>query len=309
MERSSLTRRAILAGVAASTALSQSVPVPVEAQENVGPMRRVASTGKMIPAVGLGTWITFNVGRDPKLLDRSADVMRAFFDAGGRVIDSSPMYGSSQDTLGYGFEKLGRPEGLFAADKVWTSSSEEGPRQIEQSRTEWNVPRFSLVQVHNLRAWQAHLPMLLNKKANGEIDHVGITTSHGRRHQELLQIMREQPLDFVQITYNVLDREVEDEILPLAQERGIAVMVNRPFRRGALTRWLEGRPLPSFAAEIGTATWAQFLLKFILSHPAVTVAIPATTRPDHAQENVAAASGAMPGPDMRERMAKHVRSL
>ena len=303
------TRRAILAGAAAGTALSLSGVAPVAAQEGVGPTRRIPSTGQTIPAVGLGTWITFNVGHDPQLLDRSAAVMRAFFEAGGRVIDLSPMYGSSQDTLGYGLETLGRPEGLFAADKVWTSSPEQGPRQIERSQQKWTVPRFSLMQVHNLRAWQAHLPVLLQKKNDGEIDYVGITTSHSRRHGEFAQIMRDFPLDFVQVTYNILDREVEDEILPLAQARGIAVMVNRPFRQGGLTRRLEGRPLPDFAAQMGAATWAQFLLKFILSHTAVTVVIPATTQPDHARENVAAASGPLPDPDLRARMAAHLRKL
>ncbi|MCX2724962.1 aldo/keto reductase [Roseibium salinum] len=272
-------------------------------------MREIPSTGAQIPAVGLGTWITFNVGRDPVLLQRSTQVMRSFFEAGGRVIDSSPMYGSSQDTLGHGFEQLGRPRGLFAADKVWTSSGEEGPAQIEQSRRKWRVPGFELMQVHNLRAWQAHLPQLFEMKRSGTIGHVGITTSEGRRHDLFEQIMRAEPLDFVQVTYNVLDREVEERILPLARDRGIAVIVNRPFRQGSLTRRLEGRPLPGWAGEIGASTWAQFILKFILSHPAVTVVIPATTQPDHARENVQAASGPLPGGKMRERMTAYVQEL
>ncbi|MCT8269045.1 aldo/keto reductase [Afifella sp. JA880] len=305
----SLSRRALLSGGAA-LALASALPVtPSQAQVAEPVKRKIPSSGEMIPAVGLGTWITFNVGNDPVLLDRSAQVMEAFFDSGGRVIDSSPMYGSSQDTLGYGLSKLGRPEGLLAADKVWTSSAEDGPEQIERSRRKWNVPRFSLMQVHNLRAWEAHLPMLFDKKDRGEIDYVGITTSEGRRHDLFEEVMANQPLDFVQISYNVLDREVEERILPLARERGIAVIVNRPFRQGSLTRRLEGRPLPDFAAEIGASSWAQFILKFILSHPAVTVAIPATTVPEHARENMAAASGPLPEPELRTRMSAHVRDI
>lgn len=304
-----LTRRTILAGAAAGTVVSLTGTARGAALQHPGPIRQIPSTGQSIPAVGLGTWITFNIGGDPQLLDRSTEVMRAFFEAGGRVIDSSPMYGSSQDTLGYGLGKLGRHGDLFAADKVWTSSPEEGPIQIERSRREWNVPGFSLIQVHNLRAWRAHLPMLFDKKANREIGHVGITTSHGRRHEEFARIMRDQPLDFVQFTYNILDREAERELLPLAQSRGMAVMINRPFRQGALTQRLEGMPLPDFAAQIGAVTWAQYLLKFVLSHPAVTVVIPATTQPHHARENLAAASGPMPDPDLRERMAAYIRAL
>nr|WP_034490855.1 aldo/keto reductase [Afifella pfennigii] len=271
--------------------------------------RRIPSSGEAVPAVGLGTWITFNVGNDPLLLERSARVMEAFFAGGGRVIDSSPMYGSSQATLGYGFDRLGRPEGLFAADKVWTSSQREGPAQMARSRRAWKVPRFSLMQVHNLRGWEAHLPMLLEKKAAGEIGYVGITTSEGRRHGLFEEIMARETLDAVQVTYNPLDREVEERILPLAAERGTAVIVNRPFRQGALTRRLEGEKLPDFAAEIGASSWAQLILKFILAHPAVTVVIPATTRPEHASENMAASGGPLPDAAMRERISAAIGGL
>ncbi len=303
------TRRAFLATGAAFAVSAALSPGAARAQPSASATRRIPSTGEAIPAVGLGTWITFNVGNDPLLLKTCADVMAAFFDAGGRVIDSSPMYGSSQNTLGYGFGKLGRPDGLFPMDKVWTSRGADGPAQIEESRREWNVPEFALVQVHNLRAWEAHLPTLLEMRSAGRLRYVGITTSGGRRHALLEEMMRSQPLDFVQVTYNVLDREVEERILPIARDRGIGVIVNRPFRQGALTRWLEGRPLPEWADEIGASSWAQFILKFILSHPAVTVAIPATTRPDHARENVAAALGPLPDAAMRERMSAHVQDL
>lgn len=303
------TRRSVLAGASALAAASAMMSWRVSAQAADAGTRTIPSTGEAIPAVGLGTWITFNVGNDPELLDSCADVMAAFFAAGGRVIDSSPMYGSSQNTLDYGLKKLGRPDGLFAADKVWTPSEQAGPGQIEESRENWAVPRFALVQVHNLRAWQAHLPRLFEMKEADELRYVGITTSHGRRHEEFERIMREHPLDFVQVTYNVLDRKVEERILPLARERGIGVIVNRPFRQGALTERLAGHPLPGWASEVGAQSWAQFILKFILSHPAVTVAIPATTRADHVRENMTAGTGPLPDEAMRARMAAHVRDL
>ena len=303
------TRRQFLRGWAA-VAGALAVPLhPVHAQSAAPGMRLIPSTGEAVPAVGLGTWITFNVGDDPVLRDESAAVMAAFFEAGGRLIDSSPMYGSSQAVVGYGLEKLGRPPGLFSADKVWTSSGSNGPAQIEQSRSRWGVPRFDLLQVHNLVAWEEHLKMLFDLKSAGQVRYVGITTSEGRRHDLFEEIMRTQPLDFVQITYNIVDREVEERILPLAWDRGMGVIVNRPFQQGALTRRLRREPLPEWSAEIGASTWAQFILKFILSHPGVTVVIPATTRVDHVRENVAAGAGPMPDEPMRRRMAAYVAEL
>jgi diketogulonate reductase-like aldo/keto reductase len=272
-------------------------------------MRTIASSGEAIRAVGLGTWITFNVGDDPVLREECADVMAAFFEAGGSMIDSSPMYGSSQPVIGYGLERLGRPDTLFSAEKVWTSSAADGVAQIEQSRRFWGVERFDLVQVHNLVGWQAHLDALFAMKADERIRYVGITTSEGRRHDLFERIMLNFPLDFVQFTYNVVDREAEERLLPLAAERGIAVIVNRPFRQGELTQRLEGEPLPAWAAEIAASSWAQFMLKFVLAHPSVTVAIPATTRVDHVRENVAAAADPLPDAAMRERMAAHVRDF
>lgn len=303
------TRRAVLAAGAALAALPAAAALAAQAQPARPATRRIPSTGEAIPAVGLGTWITFNVGDDPVLRDECAAVMAAFFDAGGGVIDSSPMYGSSQDVIGHGLATLGRPSALFAADKVWTSSAEDGPAQMERSRRLWQVPRFDLLQVHNLVAWQPHLKTLFDMKAEGRVRYVGITTSEARRHDLFEELMRTQPLDAVQVTYNIVDREVEDRILPLAQDRGMAVIVNRPFRQGALTRRLARERLPPWAGEIGAATWAQFILKFILSHPAVTVPIPATTRVDHARENVAAAAGPMPDEATRRRMAAYVRDL
>jgi len=271
--------------------------------------RRIPSSGETVSAVGLGTWITFNVGNDRVARDACADVMRAFFEAGGTLIDSSPMYGSSQPVVGYALGRVAPAPKVFAADKVWTSSGPRGPAQIEESRRHWNIARFDLLQVHNLLNWEEHLPALFAMKAGGRLRYVGITTSEGRRHREIEDVMRRHPLDFVQITYNLLDREVEQRILPLARERGIAVIANRPFREGALLRDLQRHRLPTWAAEIDCTSWAQVALKFIVSHPVLTCAIPATGSVAHVRENMAAATGRMPDTALRQRMAAHVDAL
>ena len=290
----------------AGSAAALFCPIPASARGGLI-TRAIPSSGEKLPVVGLGSWITFNVGDDPELRDECAAVMAAFFAAGGRVIDSSPMYGSSQEVIGYGLAKLGHPASLFSADKVWTSS--DGPNQVQESREHGGVKRFDLLQVHNLLTWEEHLPMLLAMKQEGRLRYVGITTSEGRRHEEIEKIMASRPIDFVQITYNAVDREVERRILPLAQDRGIAVLVNRPFREGALIREVVRQPLPAWAGEAGASSWAQFLLKFIVSHPAVTCAIPATSRVDHVKENMGAASGPLPDEGLRRRMAAHVAEL
>ena len=304
LSRRGLLQRALLAGGAAAFGTRVGA-----AQSTAVITRPIPKTGEALPVVGLGSWITFNVGDDPKLLEECAAVMAAFFEAGGRMIDSSPMYGSAQGTIGYGLAKLGNPRDLFSAEKVWISSVARGRAQIEQSRGYWGVPRLDLVQVHNLVSWEGHLQTLLEMKARAQIRYVGITTSEGRRHREFEAIMAKEPIDFAQVTYNVLDREVEARILPLARERGIAVIANRPFRQGALIRLLERKPLPEWARETGAATWPQFLLKFIVSHPAVTCAIPATTRVDHVRENMVAATGVLPDESLRARMAAYVRQV
>ena len=271
--------------------------------------RRIPSSGEAIPVVGLGSWITFNVGNDSVARDACAQVMRNFFDAGGRMIDSSPMYGSSQQVIGYGLTKLDKTSEVFSADKVWTYSGSQGREQMETSRRYWNIKRFDLMQVHNLLSWEDHLPTLFEMKAAGQVRYVGITTSEGRRHKDFEKVMLSQPLDFIQVTYNILDREVEKRILPLAKERGMAVIANRPFRQRELIDWAKQFPLPSWAGEIDCANWAQFLLKFIVSHPAVTCAIPATSRVDHVLENMGAATGRLPDEALRQRMIDYVEKL
>jgi diketogulonate reductase-like aldo/keto reductase len=269
----------------------------------------IPKTGELLPVVGLGTWITFNVGSDPAGREASYQVLRAFFEEGGRMVDSSPMYGSSQPVVGEALARLGHPKALFSAEKVWVGDGARGAPQMEASRAFWRVPRFDLMQVHNLLAWQEHLPRLLEMKAAGRLRHVGITTSEGRRHAEIERVMASQPIDFVQASYNPLDREVEQRILPLAAERGIAVIVNRPFREGALLRQLARHPLPGWAAEIGCRHWAQVALKFAVSHPAVTCAIPATSQVAHLRQNMAAARGPMPDAALRRRIAADIAAL
>jgi len=301
----SMRRRALLHVLQASPALAM---LPAFAQPAAKLLTRsIPSSGEQIPVVGLGTWITFNVGNDRIAREQSAEVMRNFFDAGGRLVDSSPMYGSSQSVIGDGLQKLAAQGRVFSADKVWTSSP--GAVQIEASRQLWRVQRFDLLQVHNLLAWEQQLPLLRAMKAAGQLRYVGITTSEGRRHREVEQIMRSQRIDFVQFSYNLLDREVEERLLPLARERGIAVLVNRPFREGALLRQLQRHRLPAWAGEIGCTSWAQFALKFVVSHPGVTCAIPATSSIAHVRENMGVAVGPMPDAAVRKRMADHVAGL
>ena len=305
---SALTRRQWLSWAALASLSSLSMTGPrVAAANPQGPlMRAIPSSGEMIPLVGLGSWITFNVGHDVRARDACAEVVRHFFAQGGRLIDSSPMYGSSQPVIGHALARLRTPAALFSAEKVWVGDAARGAAQIEASRAHWGVPRFDLMQVHNLLAWEAHLPPLLAMKAQGRLRYVGISTSEGRRHAEVERVMQGQPIDFVQFTYNPVDREVEQRLLPLAAERRIAVLVNRPFREGELLRVLQRHKLPGWAAEIGCDSWAQAVLKFIVSHPAVTCAIPATSQVAHVVQNMAAARGPMPDAALRARIAADV---
>ncbi|MEO7743616.1 MAG: aldo/keto reductase, partial [Usitatibacter sp.] len=247
--------------------------------------RKIPVTGESIPSVGLGTWLTFDVGgADSPARRARGDILTAFFDAGGRLVDSSPMYGSSEEVVGSELARTPDPR-LFAATKVWTVGALAGRRQMERSKSLWRVPRLDLMQVHNLLDWETHWPILKAMKAEGRVRYIGMTTSHGRRHDDLERILARENLDFVQFTYNLNDREVEARLLPLAAERGTAVIINRPFDGGALFGARTARPLPGWAPEIDCRTWAEAFLKWIAAHPAVTCAIPATSRLAHVREN------------------------
>ncbi|HKL49734.1 MAG TPA: aldo/keto reductase [Wenzhouxiangellaceae bacterium] len=275
-------------------------------------VRKPIPGGGTLPVIGMGTWQTFNVGSDPELLAARTDVVRAFFEHGGGLVDSSPMYGSAPDVMGHALEVLGRPDSLFAAEKVWSPAGGSAREQVDELSQRWGIERFELMQVHNLVDWREHLEALQQMKAEGEIGHVGITTSHGRRHDEFERVMTDHDLDFVQLTYNITHREVEERLLPLAEEKGIAVIANRPYNGGRLIKGLQrrGEQVPEWAAEeCGCANWADFLLKFIVSHPAMTCAIPATTRVEHVVENMRAGRKPMPSPQARRRMIEHIESL
>ena len=301
-----VSRRAFLVMLGAASALG-----PRSAHAAAGPIltRAIPGSGEQVPVIGMGSWITFNVGADEALREQRAQVLRVFFERGGTVINSSPMYGTSEEVIGDCLARIGHAGPLFSATKVWTPLKWFGPGQMEESRELWGVERFDLMQIHNMLSWEGHLETLLEDKAAGRVRYIGVTTSHGRRHEEIEKAMAEQPLDFVQFTYNILDREAERRLLPLAAERGQAVLVNRPFRQKELFRVFEHHPLPEWAKEIDCANWAQFFLKFVVSHPAVTCAIPATSRVDHMEENMGALYGRLPDAALRERMIRHVESL
>jgi len=279
-----------------------------------GPLRQkpIPGADRKLPVIGMGTWQTFNVGSDPQLLEARTRVVREFFRLGGGLVDSSPMYGSAPDVMGYALEQLGTPESLFSAEKVWSPAGGSARQQVAELAGRWGIQGFDLVQVHNLTDWREHLAALQEMKAQGKIGYVGITTSHGRRHAEFERVMTSEDIDFVQLTYNITHRQVEDRLLPLARERGIAVIANRPYDGGGLIKGLQrrGEPLPEWAArECGCRTWADFLLKFIVSHPAVTCAIPATTQVAHMTENMLAGHGVLPSASARQRMLAYIQSL
>jgi diketogulonate reductase-like aldo/keto reductase len=303
------SRRSIVQGLGAVGAASALPNDMVSATTAPVLTRAIPSTGEPLPAIGLGTWITFNVGRERLRRDQSVKVMQTFFDLGGGLIDSSPMYGSSEEVIGYGLKRIANKKTLFSATKVWTVLRALGVRQMNASRELWGFERFDLMQIHNMLDWSAHIETLKEWKAQGRIRYIGMTTSHGERHDAMAKVMAEQPLDVVQFTYNIFDREAERRLLPLAAERKLAVIVNRPFRQGALIDAVKRHRLPEWASEIDCANWAQFLLKFVVSHPAVTCVIPATSRVDHMRENMGALHGRLPDQAMRQRMIRHVEAL
>lgn len=272
--------------------------------------KTIPSTLELINPIGMGTWITFNVGRDEQLLYERTKILSAFFSLGGQLIDSSPMYGSAERVVGQALAHLTHAQNLFSATKTWTNSVQEGKRQFEDSQMLWERRQLDLVQVHNLVGWRDQLAMLSELKQQKLIRYIGVTTSHGRRHEELQKILTTQNVDFVQLTYNVLDREAESDLLPLARDKGIAVIANRPFQGGRLFNRIANSPFPEWAAELGCGNWAQFFLRFIISHPAITCAIPATSQLSHMQENMQSAfSFELPNEKQRQKMLNYLQGL
>ena len=268
--------------------------------------RRIPSTGEELPAIGIGTWQTFDVGSSEAGRAPLEDVLREFVAAGGRVIDSSPMYGRSEEVVGDLAAKLNIRPKLFMATKVWTTGRENGIAQMEASFRKLRTDVIDLMQVHNLVDVNTHLATLRDWKRAGRIRYVGVTHYTAGAYSAVESVLKREPLDFLQINYSALERDAESRLLPLAEEKGLAVIANRPFAEGALLRRLSSKPLPPFAADIDCTSWAQVLLKFVLSHPAITCAIPGTSKVAHLRDNIAAAQGRMPDAALRRRIVEAV---
>jgi len=271
--------------------------------------KKIIKTGEELPVIGMGTSRTFDASGDTALLARLQQVTQTYFDMGGGMIDSSPMYGSSEEVLGQLLPKLTGNKNLFAATKVWTEGRQAGIEQMEQSRLKWGVKKFDLMQIHNLVDWKTHFKTLQQMKTGGKIRYIGITTSHGRSHDQLENILKKHDFDFVQLSYNIVNRDVESALLPIAQEKGISVIVNRPYQRGYLFTKVKGKPLPPWAQEFDCNSWGQYFLKYIISQPAVTCAIPATTKVKHMKDNMLAGRGRLPTAKQRDQMLRYFESL
>jgi aryl-alcohol dehydrogenase-like predicted oxidoreductase len=269
----------------------------------------IPKTGQTLHAVGLGTWQTFDVGVASAAREPVKQVLLRFVQAGGGVIDSSPMYGKSETVVGDLAAELGVREQLFFATKVWTSGRDAGVRQMEESFKRLRAKRMDLMQVHNLVDYRTHLATLRRWKEQGRVRHIGVTHYTASAYDELERVINNEALDFVQLNYSLAEREAEKRLLPLAAEKRLAVLVNRPFAAGQLFRGTRGKPLPSWAKDFGCASWAQFFLKFVVAHPVVTSALPATSKVDHLIDNMKAANGPIPDAQARERMARYVADL
>lgn len=269
-------------------------------------LRKIPASGEELPVVGMGSSRTFDVGPGASERAPLAAVLAELVAGGGTVIDSSPMYGRSEQVIGDLLGEMKPRPKIFAATKVWADGREAGIAQMNQSFERMGVLRMDLMQIHNLRDWRAHMPTLREWKAAGRIRYIGITTSVARQYADMEAVMRSEQLDFVQFNYSVGEREAEKVLLPLAREKGIATLINRPFMRAGLFRRVSGRPLPAWAGDIDCTSWAQVLLKFILGHPAVTCVIPATAKAANMKDDVGAGFGALPNEALRKRIVAAV---
>jgi len=272
-------------------------------------LKKIPSSGEMVPVIGFGTSRTFDAMGDEELMLHLKVVLQSFFDKQGVLIDSSPMYGSSEYVIGKLLKQIEGTENLFSASKVWTYGEQEGIDQMEASRKLWGIKQFDLMQIHNLRDWEVHYETLKKMKEEGKIRYIGVTTSHGRFHEELEVLLDTLSFDFVQLTYNIANRDVEKRLLPIALDKGIAVIANRPYQRGELFSQVRGKALPQWANEFNVTSWGQYFLKFIVSHPAITCAIPATSKVKHVLDNMAAQVGQLPDHKMRKKMIQYFKSL
>ena len=272
--------------------------------------KTIAKTSEKLFVIGMGTSRTFDASGDRDVLAQLQKVTQTFFDMGGNMIDSSPMYGSAEEVMGELLPKINYTDKqLFSATKVWIEGKQAGIDQMERSRKLWGEKSFDLMQIHNLVDWQTHYETLQQMKADGKIRYIGITTSHGRFHNQLKDILSSHDFDFVQLSYNIANRDVESPLLSIAQEKGVSVIVNRAYQRGDLFRKVRGQSLPEWAKEFDCNSWGQFFLKFVVSHPAVTCAIPATTKVKHMRDNMTAGVGRMPSAEERVRMIRYFEGL
>lgn len=304
-----LTRRELCRAVAALAAATCIPAHHVHAADAPMATRRVPSSGEELPVIGMGSSGTFDVGTAAESRAPLRAVLKSLVDAGGRVIDTSPMYGQSETVLGDLVAALGIRPGLWIATKVWTRGTAEGARQIEESLRRLRVDQLELLQIHNLVDWRAHVPTLRSMQESGKLRYTGITHYRSEAHEDVAAILRSEPFDFLQINYSIGDRDAEDRLLPLCQDKGIGVIVNRPFDDGALFEKVRDRPLPGWAAEVGAGSWGQFFLRYAVSHPAVTCVIPATAKAKHMADNCAAGLAPLPDARQRQRMSDYFESL
>jgi diketogulonate reductase-like aldo/keto reductase len=262
--------------------------------------RAIPGTNESLPAVGVGTWQTFDVS--PEGFDPLREVLKNLVEQGGSVIDSSPMYGKSEEVVGKLTNELNLNQQLFMATKVWTSGESSGIKQMNESFSLLKRKQIDLMQIHNLVDWQAHLKTLRKWKEEKKIRYIGLTHYTDSAHETLATIIRKNPVDFVQVNYNLLDRHAADSLLPLAKDLNVAVLVNRPFEEGALFDRVKGKPLPPWVAEFDCASWGQFFLKYILANPSVTCVIPGTSKVKHLLDNLGAGMGKLPDDSQRRRM-------
>ncbi|WP_444998622.1 aldo/keto reductase [Aliikangiella sp. IMCC44359] len=304
-----ITRRELMK-LAASLPMMAAVPYSsLAASQSPKIMRKIPSSGELIPAVGMGSYQTFNVAGNEQLKKNLIQVLETFFTAGGRLIDSSPMYGQSESVLGELMSKVNPVPKVFAASKVWTYGKQAGIDSVHESQQRMQVNKMDLMQIHNLRDWKVHIQSLNKLKENKAIRYTGITTSRINQYDDFEQVMRTEKIDFVQLNYNIKVREAEKRLLPLAIDKGIGVIINMPFEKGRLFKLVKNKALPNWAAEFDCKTWGQFFLKFIISHPAVTCVIPATSKVHHMQDNMTSLVGALPDTKTRQKMYKLFEQL
>lgn len=302
-----LAGSALAAGSRAGAAGARGGAAGGEAAGHGMATRPIPRTGEAIPVIGLGTWRTFDVGTSDADRAPRLEVLRRFLAGGGRVIDSSPMYGAAEGVVGELLAQLRPAARPFLATKVWTTGRAEGEAQMAESLRRLRVETLDLMQVHNLVDWRVHLPVMREWKAQGRFRYLGITHYATSAFAELEALLRSEALDFVQLPYSAARREAAARLLPVAAETRTAVLVMRPFEEGDLFRAVKGRPLPAWAGELGARAWSEVFLKFILAHPAVTAVIPATAKPEHLDENLRAGRGPLPDAALRKRMERELR--